>query len=141
MVHLPWTKPPLSMNDRGLSRGAAFAKARQIREIRELIYRLAQHHRLPKNVAHAIVQLHYRPCDNRRRDTDNLIATLKPICDGLTVGTNKHPGYGLVLDDTPEFMAKPEPIIHRAGEESKRGPSGRAVGELWLDITITEETK
>ncbi|MFE5699958.1 hypothetical protein [Rhodococcus koreensis] len=130
-IVLPWTAPPLSMNDRGASAGAVFAKNREIAQIRVDVYRLARQVRLPRMVGHAVVQLHYRPRDARRRDTDNLVATLKPICDALAAGTTKHPGYGLVADDIPQHMAKPEPIIHK--------PS--CTPELWLEITCSDEPK
>lgn len=89
--------------------------------MREAIRWIAAGAKLPKGMGCATVQLHYLPADNRRRDTDNLVATLKPLCDGLV-------DYGLVPDDTPEFMAKPEPIIHK----HERGDKPR----LWLEITI-----
>lgn len=138
VLPLPWSCPPLSMNGRGASRGAAFARGRKIREIRAATLDLAHAARLPKNVTHATVQLHYRPRGNGRRDTDNLVATLKPIADGLAAGrparigrTGKPVpaliGYGLVPDDTPQYMAKPEPIIHPA---EKGMP-----GAMWLEIT------
>ncbi|RBO87055.1 RusA family crossover junction endodeoxyribonuclease [Nocardia puris] len=127
-IDLPWTRPPLSMNDRGFTRGAALAKARIVREVRQTTHTLATAARLPRGVAHVTVQLHYRPRDNGRRDTDNLVATLKPICDALAAGTAKHPGYGMVPDDIPRWMAKPEPIIHP--------PAAKGLpGALWLEVT------
>ncbi|MFF4026963.1 hypothetical protein ACFYY5_29345 [Nocardia elegans] len=128
-IELPWTAPPLSMNDRGYTRGAAMAKAAKTREIRDAIVILARKAQLPKCIDHVTVQLHYQPRDRRRRDTDNLVATLKPICDAIAAGTAKYPGYGMVLDDIPAHMAKPEPIIH----EPVKGEGGR----LWLEITYT----
>lgn len=138
ILPLPWSCPPLSMNQRGASRGAAFGRAQKIREIRTTTVNLARAAHLPKDLAHVTVQLHYRPRDRGRRDTDNLIATLKPICDALTPGrpagltrTGKPApaliGYGLVPDDTPQYMAKPEPIIHPA--EPGRG------GSMWIELT------
>ncbi len=126
-IELPWTRPLLSMNDRGWSKGAAMAKAAKIREIRETTVALAIHADLPRGLPYVTVQLHYQPRDRRRRDTDNLLATGKPIFDGLAAGTKKAPGYGLVPDDTPEFMSKPEPIIH----PPVKGEGGR----MWLEIT------
>lgn len=122
-VALPWTAPPLSMNDRGVSAGAAFAKAKTIRGIRDDIAKLAAVAELPRAVGHATVTLHYRPRDNRRRDTDNLTATAKPIYDGLV-------DYGLVPDDVPQHMAKSEPVIHRKGRPA-----------LWLEINLSPEPK
>ncbi|MCZ4557967.1 hypothetical protein O4215_20610 [Rhodococcus maanshanensis] len=138
---LPYTKPPLSLNDRGASRGASFAKAAATRTLREQVVALAEAAGLPRNLDHVTVQLHYRPRDNRRRDTDNLVATLKPIADALTPGkqartvtragkTRRLPaqaGYGMVADDTPHYMSKPEPIIHPA---IKGEP-----GLLWVTVT------
>lgn len=124
-IRLPWTKPLLSMNDRGASRAAMYAKAAKTKEIRSTVARLAQNENLPQNQSYAVVQLHYLPADNRRRDTDNLTATLKPICDGLAQD------YGLVPDDIPAHMSKPEPIIHL--HEKGQKPM------LWLEITIWKE--
>jgi crossover junction endodeoxyribonuclease RusA len=70
-------------------------------------------------MAACTVQLHYRPRTVRRRDTDNLVALLKPVCDGLVA-------VGVVADDTPEFMSKPEPVIHAAD---------RVTYGLWVVIT------
>ncbi|WP_051165355.1 hypothetical protein [Nocardia testacea] len=135
---LPYSKPPLSLNDSGASRGAMFAKARVRRQIRADVCRLAALAYLPRGVEHVTVQLHYQPRDNRTRDTDNLAATLKPLCDALTVGkpasvTAKGRkiaavlGYGIVRDDGPKWMSKPEPIIHPA----VKGEAGR----MWLELT------
>lgn len=128
-IELPWTRPLLSMNDRGFTRGAAMAKAAKIREIRETTIALAVHADLPQGLDYVRVQLHYQPRDNRRRDTDNLTATAKPIYDGLAGGGKNFAGYGLVADDTPEYMAKCEPSIHPA----VKGEPGR----LWLELTWT----
>lgn len=114
---LPWETPPLSLNQRQ----HWASKARVTREVRETVVWLARASHLPKAVEHCTVQLHYRPRDNRRRDTDNLTATAKPAFDGLV-------DYGLVPDDTPRWMDKPEPLIHRA----IRGQRGR----LWLVIAL-----
>ncbi|GAB4582606.1 RusA family crossover junction endodeoxyribonuclease [Nocardia sp. IFM 10818] len=138
ILELPWTAPPLTLNQRRASRGAMFAHARKVAEVRAKVLQLAESAELPRGLEHVTVQMHYRPRDNRRRDTDNLIATLKPACDALTVGRpagisrKGKPipellGYGLVPDDIPAHMAKPEPIIHPA----ERGKGGA----LWLEIT------
>ncbi|WP_043601518.1 hypothetical protein [Nocardia otitidiscaviarum] len=127
VLTLPWTAPPLTLNQRRATRGAMFAHARKVAEVRGTVHRLAQAANLPRGLDHVTVQMHYRPRDNRRRDTDNLVATAKPAYDALAAGTAKHPGYGMVPDDIPAHMAKPEPIIHPA--ERGRG------GALWLEIT------
>lgn len=123
-IRLPWDRPPLSLND---SHGNRHVKARKVREIRADVYRLALLGKLPRGATYCTVQLHYQAPDRRRRDTDNLAATAKPIYDALTFGTLRNPGYGLVLDDTPEHMQKPEPIIHPAVKDEH--------GAMWLEIT------
>ncbi|TDP29814.1 crossover junction endodeoxyribonuclease RusA [Nocardia ignorata] len=130
-IALPWSAPLLSMNDRGYTRGAAMAKAAKIRELRQTMVALAIHHNLPRGLLYATVCLHYQPRDRRRRDTDNLTATAKPLYDGLASGGKTLVGYGLVPDDTPEFMAKNEPVIHAP----VKGEGGR----MWLEITYTAE--
>ncbi|MCC3311501.1 hypothetical protein [Nocardia africana] len=134
-IKLPWSAPPLSMNDSGATRGAMFAKARKITEIRGDVVNLARKAKLPKGIDRATITLHYRPRDNRARDSVNLAPTLKAVVDGLTPqkivktkrGTNVHPGYGFVVDDSTRHVSTPEPIIHPA----ERGKSG----SLWLEIT------
>lgn len=118
-IDLPWTTPPLSLNDRI----HWAAKARTTREIRNTTHLLARSAKLPKGAKYAVVQLHYAPRDNRRRDTDNLVATGKPIFDALVI-------YGLVSDDTAEFMGKPEPIIHPKSDTGQ--------GQMWLEIEVTQ---
>ncbi|QMV86481.1 hypothetical protein HW450_06615 [Corynebacterium hindlerae] len=116
------------MNDRGASKGAVFAKAAKNRDIFNTVLLLAKAARLPKNLEKVAVQLHYLPKDNRRRDTDNLTASAKPMYDALSAaGTGKQAGYGLVPDDDHLHMAKPEPVIHH----HHKGQQPR----MWLEIT------
>lgn len=116
-IDLPWTKPPLSMNDRM----HYMATARITRRIRSTTAWLAKEAKVPTGCEFVTVCLHYRPRDKRRRDEDNLIATGKACFDGLV-------DHGLVPDDTPQFMTKLMPLIHPA---EKGLP-----GSLWLTITI-----
>lgn len=117
-ISLPWFTPPLSLNDRH----GRHAHARIAREVRSSAHWLAKSHRLPRGCKHVTVELHYRPSTNRKRDTDNLTATAKPIYDGLV-------DAGVVADDTPDRMTKREPIIHPADTTSLRG-------HLWLVVTV-----
>ncbi len=116
-LELPYSKPPLSMNDRIHWR----ARARITQHLRASAFYLARNASVPVGCRHATVCLHYRPRDNRRRDADNLMPVLKAACDGLV-------DHGLVADDTPELMSKLMPVIHKAEK-------GRE-GALWLTITI-----
>lgn len=98
-IRLPYVKPPLSLN----ARQHWAARARETRRVRSDVRLLVRAARVPA-LARVRVQLEYTPRDARRRDTDNLVATLKAVCDGVV-------DAGVVPDDTPEFMGKPEPLI------------------------------
>lgn len=126
---LPWSKPPLSLNDSApASRGAVYAQAGKRREVRDVVRLIARQVRMPEGAAYLWVQLNYRVPDRRRRDTDNTVALLKPICDMLAAGTKKVPGVGLVPDDTPRYMGKPEPILWP--------PVRGERGALWVDLWV-----
>lgn len=138
-IVLPYERAPLSLNDSGITRGAKFARAKKIRDLRNAVVTLAQAANLPRGLEHATVALHYRPPNNRGRDEDNLVATAKPIYDALTDGKpasiskrSGRPvpariGYGLVRDDVPQFMAKPTPRLH----DPIKGEPGR----LWIVVS------
>lgn len=114
---------PLSANDRLHFR----VEAKRVRLIREGVLVRAHAARIPK-CQHLTVQLHYRPGDNRRRDSDNLYPTFKAACDALARGPRRDwVGLELVPDDTPEHMTKLAPVIHP-------GPGAR---RLWLTVEVT----
>ena len=116
VLELPWTKPPMSMNDR-----MHWAqKAKLTKRIRAEAGILACRSRLPTGLDHVSVALVYRPRDRRRRDTDNLMPVLKALCDGLV-------DYGLVTDDTPQWMTKHMPRL----DKTQKG----AGGAMWLELT------
>lgn len=76
---------------------------------------LGEHH-------HVTVRLHFATGDNRRRDQDNLVATLKPAIDGLV-------DAGLIPDDTPDHITWWSPEIH----------NGHGARRLWLEIRLDRE--
>jgi crossover junction endodeoxyribonuclease RusA len=86
-----YTKPPLSLNDRMHWR----KKSAITKDVRTDIWFQAKEVVPP--CAAAVVELHYVPRDARRRDRDNLVATLKPCMDGLV-------DAGVIPDDTPEYL-------------------------------------
>lgn len=113
-VRLPWTRPPLTMNGR-----AHWAvRARTVREVRDTTRLLVSAARVPFLGSCGVV-LTYDPPDRRRRDADNLTATLKACCDGIV-------DAGVVRDDTPDLMHKHMPVIGPVT------PGGR------LTLTITD---
>ena len=116
-VRLPWTKPPLSLNDRSHWRKKA-ADTADVRRLARLFVEVQTQYAVCERVA---VTLTYCPRDKRRRDADNLVSTLKAVCDGIV---DAH----LVADDTPEFMVKHMPEI------------GEPTNDPCLILTIEELT-
>ena len=114
-IGLPYLEPPLTANQRlHWTQRAARTKG-----LRESAHWLACAARIPPQ-DHVTVGVCYRPRDNRRRDADNLVPTLKAACDGIV-------DAGVVPDDTPRFMSKLMPVIHPA--DKQLGPA------LWLEVT------
>lgn len=112
-LQLPLTRP-LSLNDRD----NRFVKARRVRELRTAVMLLAKQAGIPP-CARVGAELHYAPRDDRHRDRDNLVATLKPIHDGLV-------DAGVVPDDTPDFVESPWPEIDP--------PTGGVCGRLYVIV-------
>lgn len=121
-IDLPYDKPPITANQKFRHWAE---RARLVKNVRETTTWLAKAAGLPKHAARVIVQLHWRPKVNRRRDTVNLYPTVKAAVDGLV-------DYGLVPDDTHDIVSTPEPIIHPA--EKNRA------GSVWLTIDFPEGT-
>ena len=75
---LPWSRPPISLNDR--THWAA--KAAAVRNVRQVVTLLTRG-KIAPITGHAEVCLHWQPDVKRKRDIDNVFATLKPCIDGL----------------------------------------------------------
>jgi len=104
VVRLPWDKPPLSMNDRSHWRVKANAtSAAKVQTMLALADAFGDMYP-PPFLGACDVTLTYVPRDKRRRDTDNIVATLKVVCDAAVTA-------GLVLDDEPRYMTKHMPVI------------------------------
>ncbi len=110
---LPWDRPPLTANQRP----HWTTRHRLTAQIRHTVGWLARQAHIPAT-NHCTVTLVWAPGDRRRRDEDNLVATLKAACDGLV-------DAGIVRDDTPAWMTKHMPVIKPPPE-----PPG-----MWLDVT------
>lgn len=117
-IALPWTQPPLSLNDRLHWR----TKAALTKTIRNVVSATACVVHLSPIEGHATVTLHYQPADNRRRDADNLYATVKPCLDGLRDAR-------IIRDDSADLVT-PLVRIHQAikGEPAR----------MWLEIVGDE---
>lgn len=98
-LRFAWTKPPLSLNDRGHWRG----RARVIRSVRQEAAWRVRAAEIP-HCDRIHVQFVYVPRDSRRRDPENLIATQKALIDGLVEA-------GVVDDDTPRYVTWSPPMI------------------------------
>lgn len=127
IIPLGFTAPPLSLNDRGRSKGAVRRKAALVRQLRTNVFLRGRQLKMTP-VQHLHVALHYVPRDRRARDADNLVATLKPAIDALTAkGQDRGwPALGLVPDDTPDHVTWTPPRIHPPDEHGPR---------LWLVVT------
>lgn len=110
-IRLAYLDLPLSMNSR--EHHMIVWRARQ--DLIGRVHALCRHHRIPRmQTVH--VQMHWTPRTNRRRDSDNAVATLKAALDGIRdAPASKHwPAgrVGVVPDDTPEHVQWSPPIIH-----------------------------
>lgn len=98
-VHwFPWTRPPLSMNQR-LHRMQEAKLTAEVRAAAAVAFA-----RFPP-VGRVEVTMTWQVADRRRRDAENPVKTLKALCDGLV-------DAGIVPDDTPDLMVKHMPVIH-----------------------------
>jgi Holliday junction resolvase RusA-like endonuclease len=98
-----WSRPPLTSNQRLHWR----KRAHLTKQVRGATLDLTHQFPAMKRIQ---VQLTWWVNDNRRRDADNVVPTLKAICDGLV-------DAGIVPDDTPEFMDKLMPNIQFIDKE------------------------
>lgn len=92
-----YPRPPLTANQRLHWR----KKAAITRDVREATALLAR--RIPA-LTGCDVRLTWYVTDKRRRDADNLVPTLKAMCDGLV-------DADVAADDTPDLMTKHMPFI------------------------------
>lgn len=117
-LELPWQTPPLNLNDRG----HWAPRARKVAAVRSTAAWLARQAGVGRH-GRVRIELHYQPAARRRADAPNLIATQKPIVDGLV-------DAGVVRDDTAEFVDEVMPVIH---EPVKGQP-----GALWLIVSVLD---
>ena len=97
VFELPWEKPPLTENQRLHWR----KKSALVKAIRSHVHWMTV--RVP-HFDRIRVDLEWVVTTRHRRDADNIVPTLKAICDGLV-------DAGIVDDDTPDFMDKQMPTL------------------------------
>jgi len=112
-IVLPYPRPPLHANQR-LHWRAHHRLRSEVTVAARWLIRAQRIGRLQRCSA----ALHYAPPDRRRRDADNLVPTLKVVCDALVL-------EGVVADDTPDLMHKPMPVIEEPANPAR----------LWLVVT------
>ncbi|WP_179580575.1 hypothetical protein [Glaciibacter psychrotolerans] len=97
VLHFDYPRPPVTANQR-----LHWAhKAKLTRSVRDATAKLA--HRIPE-LGKCRVELTWFVTTKARRDADNIVPTLKAMCDGLV-------DAGVVTDDTPDLMVKVMPVI------------------------------
>jgi len=97
VLRLDWTSPPLTENDRH----NRWERARRVKDTRLVTALWGRRIRGAERVE---VTLVWVVADARKRDEDNVVPTLKALCDGLV-------DAGVVADDTPRYMVKNMPRI------------------------------
>lgn len=118
-VHLPYTLPPLTANQR-----LHWAKrARITRQIRKETALLCKTAKLPA-LERAKARIVYVPRDRRRRDPSNLMPTQKAAIDGLVTA-------GIIRDDNPRYLDELMPSV-----ATPRRTSSHPLGwRIYLEIT------
>ena len=113
-IELPWSTPPVKPNG---GHGNIYAHAAKVKSTRQTMGALARKAGIPP-LGRCEIWLTWHVGDRIKRDADNLVWMLKPLCDALA-GTK--PGdHKIVPDDTPEYMTKHMPNISYAYGQPKR---------------------
>ena len=95
-IKLPWKRPPLSLNDRE----HWAPRAKKVKEVRATTALLARQAGIPR-LETARVRLVWLVSDRRRRDRENIVATLKPAVDGLVdAGVVEDDAWWIVTEST-----------------------------------------
>lgn len=123
ILQLPMVRP-LTLNARGSHWASGYKAKKQITNDTIL---MARARKVPQ-LQRARVELRYSPPDRRRRDVDNLVATLKPAVDGLRAA-------GVLIDDDPAHADLAIPVI-----EPPRPDHKPLVYLVITDLTPEQET-
>lgn len=113
-IRLPYTTPPLTSNQR-LHWRSEYALKKALRQA--VVLAVKAQEMPPCESIHCV--LVYVPRDKRRRDSHNLVPTVKVAVDALV-------SAGVIPDDTPEYLSESMPII---------APPDRNDPHLRLEIT------
>lgn len=116
LIPLGWTAPPITLNG-GLRADNPHAKAARVRKAKAEAVAAILAAQVP-TMAGAVITLHYRVPDRRRRDVDNLAATLKIAQDALV-------DAGVLAEDSWVTVPRSGCEIHPPSDD---GPA------LWLEL-------
>lgn len=114
-----WTKPPISQNDRDERNRGGARKIREAKEAARFSIRAAK----VRPIVGAVVTLHYRVPDKRRRDADNLAVVLKVCQDALV-------DEGVIPRDDWVHVPRSGCEIH---------PPNGEPASLWLELSEIHE--
>lgn len=117
-IPLPWSRPPLTLNT-GLRAESPHVKARKVRDAKAEAVAAIHAARVPVMVG-AIITLHYRVPDRRRRDADNLASTLKVVQDALVEAGVLHEDSWITVPASGQRIHPPIP-----GEPAR----------MWVELT------
>ena len=109
-IDLPYTKPPMSLNDKREHWAVFRRKVGLVRKTAEILARQAG---IPRMHSRVTVRLIYRPKANLRRDPVNLSPVVKAAVDGLVDAG--------VLDDDDRTRCEQTPVIVDKGAEWSAG--------------------
>lgn len=121
IVNLPWTAPPITANQQRRMHFHAEAKCKSGAM---LAARYAIRNAKLTPVEKAVVVLHWRQPDNRRRDGDGADVTKKVVLDALVK-------EGVLRDDSWRYVIHSGVTCHP--------PIPGQPGAMWLSITSVEE--
>lgn len=115
-IRLVYNDLPLSLNDR--SHYMVVWRDRQ--NLIGRVHLACRAQRIPR-MERIGVRMEWTPRLNRRRDSDNAVATLKGCLDGLRDAppSKRWPAgrVGVIPDDTPEHVTWSPPVIHPANPD------------------------
>jgi crossover junction endodeoxyribonuclease RusA len=114
-IRLPWSRPPLSQNDRDERKRGGARKIAAVKEEARLAIRAAK----VTPVVGAVVTLHWLIPTRHRRDSDNLGPTLKVCQDALVL-------EGILPDDSWVHVPRSACEIH---------PPNGETSTIWLELT------
>jgi crossover junction endodeoxyribonuclease RusA len=128
-LRLPYDQPPLSANDRHANGKAERRLQTAVHEAVEIVAKSEFRHQFGyvEPWQRVSVELVYYPRDNRRRDPDNMAATLKPALDALVSAR-------VIPDDKATHVVRTSQRIVLRDDD----PYNRPAPELWLRIVNME---